>query len=170
MGQMGVDTLKNNLTNPARIYLWDFEIPAPKGSGSTDVWFIRAQTATIPGKSFEDIDINYKGTGGYRVPGRERFDHNYPVTVIEGEDRLAFTAINSWQNQIRGTNGVGEPDSALKTDAIITLNDNKESAWLRIKLVGIYPKEVGNVDLTYDNSGNVKFNVVFSYDRWEPMD
>ena len=170
MGQMGVDVLKNNLTNPARTYLWEFEIPAPKGTGSNDVWFIRAVSAIIPGKSFDDIDINYKGTGGFRVPGRERYSHDFPVTILEGEDKRGFVAINSWQNQIRSIDGTGEPDSNLKTDGILILLDNKESSWNRIKLTGIYPKSVGDVELSYDNSTNIKFNVVFSYDRWEPID
>jgi hypothetical protein len=170
MGQMGADVLKNNLTNPARIYQWDFQIPAPVGGGDTDVWLLRAQSVHIPGKSFEDITIDYKATGGFVVPGRERYDHNFPVTIIESEDRKGFDGINGWMNAIRdAVSGQGSPDATLKTDAVLTLTDEQENTWLAIKLIGMYPKSVDNVDLNYNSSGVVKFNVTFSYDRWEPM-
>lgn len=170
MGQIGVDVLKNNLTNPARVYQWDFEIPAPKGVGSTDVWFIRAQSAHIPGKNFEDILINYKATGGFNVPGRERYDHSIEIIVLEGEDRRGFDAINSWMNLIRDPRtGEGSADNDLKTDAIVTLTKANGEIWMAIKLIGIYPKAVANVDLTYNTSKEISYSVTFSYDRWEPM-
>ena len=37
MGQMSMDALRQNLTNPQRVYLWEFEIPAPRGLGSSDL-------------------------------------------------------------------------------------------------------------------------------------
>jgi|HubBroStandDraft_2_1064218.scaffolds.fasta_scaffold143613_2 hypothetical protein len=170
MGQMGADVLKNNLANAARTYQWDFQIPAPVGTGDTDVWLLRAQNVHIPGKSFEDIHIDYKATGGYNIPGREQYDHIFPVTLLEGEDALGFTAINSWMEQIRSAvGGTGSPDASLKTDAVLTMTDEQENPWLAIKLVGIYPKSVDNVDLNYNSSGVVKFSVTFSYDRWENM-
>lgn len=170
MGQIGLDVIKNNVTNPARTYLWDFEIPSPKGSGTTDVWFIRAQSTVIPGKSFDDIDINYKGTGGFRVPGRERYSHDFPVTVIEGTDKKGFDAIHSWMELVRASvSGEGEPDPDIKADAILTCFDQKGNPWLRIKMVGMYPKNIADIDLNYNASAAILFNVMFSYDRWEEL-
>lgn len=170
MPDLGLDSIKSNVTNPARVFLWEFEIPSPKGNADSTVWFIRAQSTSLPGKSFEDIDINFKGTGGFRVPGRERYDHNFPVTIIESEDRKGFDAIHSWMNDIRNNiSGLGEGDGAVKTDAILKMISQKGETWLQIKMVGMYPKEVGNVELNYNASDAIRFPVVFAYDRWEEV-
>jgi hypothetical protein len=167
MTQIGSDVLKNNLGSVARIYEWDFEIPAPPAASSGDVWFVRAQTAIIPGKEFEDIHIDYKATGGFNVPGREKYSHEFPVTLIESQDSLTFQAINNWQDMIvDATDGTGTPDNDLKTDAIIMLQDESDNNWMTIQIVGIYPKRVGDVKLTYGEPGAIKYDVVFSYDRW----
>jgi len=170
MANMNLDSLRTNLTNPQRVFLWEFEIPAPKGSGSSDIWVIRAQSIMEPGRNFEPIDINYKGTGGLRVPGRERYSHEFTVRILEGEDSNTFQAIQSWMKLIRdNVTGVGVGDPDLKTNAVLTKLSTKGKPTRRIKLVGMYPQAKPDSALDYDTNDTQKYEVTFSYDRWEEM-
>jgi len=167
---MGMDALRNNISNPQRVFLWEFEIPAPRGLGSSDLWVIRAQAVSEPGRSFTPINIPYKGTGGIVVPGKETYSHVMTVRLLEGEDAKSYEAIQSWMKLIRdnvaGT-GVGDPD--LKSDAVVTLLNSKGDAVKRIKIVGMYPQEKADVALDYGVNEIQRYEVTFAYDRWEEM-
>lgn len=171
MGNMGLDALKYNLNNPQRVYMWEFEIPAPRGTGSSDVWLLRAQEVVDPGKSFEQISIAYKGTGGMTVPGREKYPQQFPAVFIEGEDKKVFDAIHSWMELIRGTTtGIGVTDLLLKTDALLRELSTTGDVTKTTKIVGLWPMDKQEVPLTYKRSGEKEYRIIFSYDRWEPVD
>ena len=170
MPNMGMDSLKQNLTNPQRIFMWEFEIPAPKGLGTADIWVIRTQAAQEPGRSFTPIAIPFKGTGGIVVPGKEVYDHTLTVRMLEGEDAKSYEAIQSWMKLIRdNVTGVGLSDPSLKTDAVVSLIDTKGVVTKRVKIVGMYPQDKGVVALDYDQNDVQKYEVVFAYDRWEEL-
>lgn len=165
MAFMGVETLKNNLSNPARTYLWEVMIPNPIGTGDTDTLLIRAQSASIPGRSFGEILVPYKQSGGIKYPGKLTYDHTWEVSFIEGEDKKIFDAINSWNQQIiHDFDNIGEDQ---RTDIYLTLLTTKGTTFQKVKLIGCYPQAVGNVDMDYDAENPVRYTVTFSYDRWE---
>lgn len=168
--KMNLDALKQNLTNPQRTFMWEFEIPAPKGISASDVWTIRSQSIVEPGRSFAAIDIPYKGTGGLRVPGKEVYTHEIAVRVLESEDAATFKAIHSWMKMIRdNVSGVGEADPDLKTDAVVRLLTTKGVVAKMVKLVGMYPQAKPDVTLNYDENAVEGYDVTFAYDRWEEM-
>ena len=168
MAQMGVESLKHNLSNPARVYLWDVIIPNPLGDGDTDTLMLRAQTASIPGRSFGEILVPYKQSAGTKYPGKLTYDHTWDITFIEGEDKKMFDAFYSWvQKIVHDFDNVGDGDTEIKTDMYLQLLTTKQQPFQKIKLVGCYPQAIGNVDLAYDAENPVRYTVTFSYDRWE---
>ncbi len=167
---MGMDALRNNLTRPQRVYLWEFEIPAPKGLGSSDIWVLRTNAIEEPGRSFAPILIPYKGTGGIVVPGKETYSHTITVRLLEGEDARGYEAVQSWMRLIRdNVAGVGVSDPDLKTDAVVSLLDSKGNVTKRIKIVGMYPQEKEPLALDYDTNDVAKYGIIFAFDRWEEM-
>jgi len=170
MAQMNLDALRTTLTDPQRIFMWEFEIPAPKGLGTPDIYVLRSQAVTEPGRNFEPIDINFKGTGGFRVPGRERYTHEFTVRMIEGEDARAYQAIQSWMKLIRdNVTGIGVADMDMKTDAVVTLLTTRGDVAKRIKIIGMYPQAKPDVTLDYDANDTEKYEITFAFDRWEEM-
>ena len=168
MPEMGIDTLKSNLTNPARVYLWEIVIPTAIGGGDLTALTTRCQSTSIPGRSVGEILVPYKQTGGIKFPGKLTYPHTWETTFIESEDKKIFDAIYAWnQEVIHDYDGIGAGDTAIKQDLYLTLLTTKGEIYLGIKLVGCYPQEVGNVDLNYDAEDPVRFTVTWSYDRWE---
>jgi len=115
MPLMGLDSLKSNLTNPARTYLWEVLIPVPIGDGDVTTYTVRAQSAEIPGRSNGEITIPFKQTAGIKVAGKLKYDQSWAITFIEGEDKKVLDAVSSWQQKIvHNVTGIGVGDPFYK--------------------------------------------------------
>lgn len=170
MAEMGLDTFKANLSNPARVYLWEMLIINPVGGGDGDVLSIRCRSTSVPGKSFGNIDIPFKQTAGIRVHGKETYSHEITLEFIEGEDRKVFDAIHAWHQQtIHNRTGKGLSDDELKRDMVLNLVKTSGEDWMNLKLMGCYPQAVPDVPLNYETEGEFRYSVTFAYDRWEQM-
>jgi len=170
MGNMSVNNLKANLSNPARSYLWDIIIPNMVGGGETETVMLRAQSATIPGRTQGAIPVPYKQTGGIMFPGKLGYAHTWACTFIEGEDRKVFDSFYAWlQNIVHDVDNVGIGDISVKQDIILQMLSTKGNEWMKIKLIGCYPREVGDVALTYADEATINFAVTWSFDSWVRM-
>ena len=166
---MSVDSLKANLTNPARTYLWEMIIPAlPSGIGQPDDLLVRCQSSSLPGRSFGTILVPYKQSAGINYHGKLTYSHSWTCTFIEGEDHKIHDAIHAWnQHIIDDLDNIGAGDTAIKTDIYLTLLTTKGDTYRKIRLVGCFPQDVADVDMSYDDENVVRFSVTFSYDKWE---
>lgn len=169
MANMGVDSLKNNLTNPARTYLWDVLIPVPVGDGDSVTYQIRAQSSEIPSRSNKAIEIPYKATAGIRVAGKLSYgDNTWSCTFIEGEDKKVFDAIFSWQQAIvNNVAGVGVGDPLYKTDAYITLLKVDGTTFMKLKMKGAWISSMDKTTLNYATEDTIKYGVTFCFDNVE---
>lgn len=170
MANMGMDALRDTLSNPAKTYLWEVLFANPIGGGDGNLVELRCQTTNIPGRGHGEILIPYKGTPGIKFPGRLTMDHSWAVTFIEGTDKKVFDFLHGWQQAITNDRtGIGGPDIAIKSDIYLRClrMDNDSDAWLTIKLIGCYPQTVDSVPLTYEDDTSIFFNCTFSFDRWE---
>lgn len=168
MPNMSVDILRQNLTNPARTYLWEVVFPVPVGGGDSTVMSVRCQSTQKPSKSFGDsILVPFQQTGGVKYPGKLTFDHTWECVFVEGEDKAIFNAINGWMEQIvNTTTGIGVGDENVKQDVYLNLINTKGVIYQKIKLVGCYPQNIAAVDLAYEGDGEVKYTTTWSYDYW----
>jgi len=170
MANFGTDSLKANLTNPQREYLWEVLIPTPVGDGNTETFQVRAQSSQVPGRRNPKILIPYKQTGGVAVAGKLTYDHTWECTFIEGEDKKVYDALYSWQQSIvNDIAGVGVGDPLYKADMYITLQTTAGGDSLQLKLKGAWVEAVGPVALTYAGTDTVKYSVTFAFDRTEKM-
>lgn len=172
MADMSADVLKNNLTNPAKSFLWEVLFTNPIGGGDADALDTRCRSTSIPGRSTATIHIPYKGTPGIQVPGKLKMSHNWSVTFLENtEDRKTFDALHNWHQAIvHDRIGVGGPDPVIKSDIYLRCLDQAGSVWLSIKLIGCFPADLGEVSLSYEDNSTIVFPCTISYDRWERVD
>jgi len=170
MAEFGTDSLKANLTNPQREYLWEVLIPTPVGDGETTTFQIRAQSSQVPGRRNPEILIPYKQTAGVVVAGKLTYDHEWTCTFVEGEDKAVYDAIYSWQqNIVNDVTGIGVGDPLYKTDMYITLLTTAGGESLRLKLKGAWVKVLSPAELNYGGDDVVKYSVTFAFDTTEKM-
>jgi len=167
MSNMGADSLKNNLSNPARVYLWEVVFSNPIGGGDAEALMLRCQTTAIPGRSVGEILIPFKQSAGVKFPGKLTMSHTWAATFIEGTDKKVFEALHAWEQAIvHDRLNTGLPDVAIKANIYLRLLDSQGDPHLSIKLVGCYPQETAEVPLTYEDEDTVKYPATFSYDYW----
>jgi len=168
MANMSVDSLRNNLTNPQRGYLWEVIFPSIPGGGDSDALTIRAQSAAIPSRSVGEIKIPFKQSAGVKYAGKLSYTQTMALTFAEGEDKKVHTAIYAWKQKIvNDYSNVGDGDEAIKADFYLNLLSTKGEITRTIKLVGAFPQEVGEISLDQGEEDAIKYPVTFSFDRWE---
>lgn len=168
MSNMSADNLKNNLNNPARLYLWDVLFTNPVGGGDASSLELRCQTATVPGRSIGEILVPFKATAGIKFPGKLVMSHNWAATFVEGIDKKVFDALHAWQQAIiNDRTGIGGLDTLIKANIYLRLTDVDGNVFMKIKLVGCYVQAVDDVPLSFDTEGVVMYAATFSYDYWE---
>ena len=170
MGGLTADNLKYELSNPQRIYNWDCTFANPVGSSNGAVLDSRCQSTEIPARGFDSIKINYKGTPGFKVPGKRTTPQTWSCTFIESTDKKVFDAIHGWQQAIAHDRlGIGMPDTLIKADLYLKLHDAAGATTLKIKIRGCYPQDRPPVALPYAENALVYYTVTFSYDDWEEV-
>ena len=165
MTEMSIDSLRNNLANPARVYLWEVVMPNPL-EGDTETLLLRAQTTALPERSFGSILIPFKQTAGVKFPGKVTYTHTLDMTFIEGEDRKILDTFYKMMNAIiDDKSGIGT--LSYKRDIYIHLINQDGSVEKKIKLVGTYPERMSGVELNQESETPMIFTITFSFDRWE---
>ena len=164
MAEMSVNALKNNLTNPARDYLWEVIFASPLG-GDTNTLLLRARSSIIPGRSVGNIHIPFKQTGGVEYPGKLTFSHNWTCTFVEGEDAKMWKAFYDWAQKIINTEtGIG--NFSIKTDIYLNLLNTDGSSRMKIKIVGAFIKEAADITFDYVSDKEINIATTWSYDYW----
>jgi hypothetical protein len=162
---MSLDNLRTVL-NPARTYLWNVKFVNPLGGGNTSVLEARCQSTSIPGRGVGEIVVPYKATAGVVFPGKATVDRNWTCTFIEGMNKEIWTIVNKWQNAINNpATGLGQPDLTVKRTVIyLSLQDQNDTEFLKIKLVGAFPKDRPSVPLSYEDDTAVHYSITFTFD------
>ena len=165
---MTLSKLKANLTNVQRTYMWELIIPSPVGGGaSSETIRVRAHSSVIPGRSHGAIHIDFKGSAGFNVPGKLRFPQEITFTMIEGEDAQTHEFFYAWmQNTLHDETNLGLGDVWVKSSIYMRLLSTNNAETLTLKLEGAYPKSVPDVAMDMREEGEVRYPIVFSYDRW----
>lgn len=168
MAKVSADKLKVNLTNAQRSYMFEVIIPDPLGGGDQEALTVRAEATSIPGREFGTIHLDYKNTAGFNIPGKLKYAQTWSVTFKEGEDKKIRTAIQNWQQLIiHDTQMIGLGDALLKRNIYLRLLTSNDETVSNIKLVGAYPAKIDDATIDYQAEDIVKYNVTWSYDRWE---
>ena len=166
---MGIDSIKANLTSPARTYNWEVLIPPIVGIDTVSM-LVRCDSTQIPSRTFDDIHIDYKQTAGFNVPGKPTYTHNWDCTFKEGEDAIIWDSIYAWQQAITHNRlGIGVGDPFIKADLLLSLLTTTGATYKQLYLIGAYPSAIGQVDLSMKGSGNIVYPVTFKFDYVEDL-
>jgi len=154
----------------ARSSLFEVQITNPiNGVGDAQVPFM-ARAAQIPASTLGIVPVPYFGRQ-IKVAGNRTYPE-WTVTIMNDEDFLIRNAMEQWSHAINSAQGNlrtagGSAPQIYKSNAQVT-QFGKTGDVLRVyNFVGIFPSEVSQIDVGWENEGIQEFTVTFSFDYWE---
>lgn len=136
-------------------------------------------TASLPGYAIANQSVPFMGMN-FNVPGSGNFPGSdaWQVTFRADQQLNIREKLVTWQrsifNAFPGT--AGESTGAYgpkytESVALVTVFDRDGNEVRGIKLIGVYPVQVG--EISYDTTGNgvpATIAVTLAYQWWEPVD
>jgi hypothetical protein len=154
----------------ARSALFQVQITNPiNGVSDVTVPFL-CKAAAIPAATLGTVEVPYFGRT-IKLAGNRTYAEWAP-TIINDEDFAIRNAMEQWSNSINSFQGNistagGSAPSLYKSVAQVT-QFSKTGEILRVyDFVGLYPSEVSQIDLAWDQEGVQEYQVTFQYDYWQ---
>jgi hypothetical protein len=129
------------------------------------------RASEVPASTVESIDVPYFGRK-IKLAGDRSFA-DWSVTVMNDEDYLVRNMFEDWSNkinQLAGNRKLLSNNSYKFSDALVTQFSKDGSPIRAYNFVGIFPVQVSNMALDWDNTNTIQtFDVTFAYDYWIPV-
>lgn len=153
------------VNNPQRAFEFEVEIVANTVIGNIPILTQRVETVSIPEKTLEVIEINYKGRKTFHA-GRDASAHTVIVSFWDDEDQTVYNFFNNWIENINNSEvGGGLTRDLYAADMNIRrFAHNSETVVALNRLTKVFPTSIGDIQLSYETSEHMKVEVTFSYD------
>lgn len=183
--QEKIDSTQLGLKDPQKTYMWEVSISNATGSSVDRMTFYAKQTA-IPPVVTENIKRWYAGVE-YHYSGRDVSPRIFRVTFYDNTELEVLKFFRKW-SQLSNSGEINRksPPKAYMGNASIRLLKNtgksaNDYSFYQvgkaiddagddenvIKLYDVYPTEISEVVLSYSESGEITFDVMFSFSRQE---
>jgi|TARA_B110000908_G_C10086943_1_gene372172 hypothetical protein len=149
----------------ARPNLFQAELISPVGG--LDNFRFMCKAAQLPGSTIPSIDVPYFGRQ-IKYAGNRTFEP-WTVTVLNDEDFQVRNSFERWMNAINGhtTNLASLGAASYKTQGSVKHFGKDGSTIARYDFIGIFPTELGAVELAWDTNDVVEeFTVTLAMDYW----
>lgn len=156
----------------ARPTLFQVEInnpPAGTASGATieKVKFM-CRATQLPPSIVDAIPVAYFGRD-IKVSG-DRMYPDWNVSIINDEDFAIRDMLENWSSVENSTVENLRRDRQYKREALITQFGKEGNTLRQYEMVGIFPTNVGPIELSWDNKNQIEvFDAVFAFDWWNPI-
>jgi hypothetical protein len=130
------------------------------------------KTTSYPNRTIEEMTLNWKGfkhkIGGTAVydDWTISFNTDKAYEVRKDFERWSDLIVKIGENYKTEDTKYGEPSDYLKDQTLYTL-DNKGDISSTVKLIGAWPKVVGEIALDHQTIEVSSFEVTFSYQYYE---
>lgn len=124
--------------------------------------------AQLPSALVGPIEVPFRGRQ-VKIPGDRTFEE-WTITVINDVDFQIRNAFERWSNEInqhRVNNGPNNPQEIMSNARVEQL-DNKGDIVKTYEMVGVWPSEVGTIEMSYESTDEIEeFPVILQYQFWE---
>ena len=154
----------------ARSSLFQVNITNPANGIADSIVPFMTKGAQVPAATLGTIEVPYFGRQ-VKIAGNRTYAEWQP-TIINDEDMSIRNAMEQWNHSINSIQGNlratgGSSPSLYKASAQVT-QFSKTGEILRVyDFIGLYPSEVGTVDLAWDAETIQEYTVTFQYDYWQ---
>ena len=127
------------------------------------------KAARLPASNIQQIDVPFRGRI-LKIAGDRTFD-SWTVTVINDTDFAIRSAFERWSNTInRLSDNTGLTNPAdYQADAYVYQLDRDGSTLRSYRFYDTFPTQVGQVELSYDQTGIQEFTVELQVQYWEAI-
>lgn len=168
------------ITDISRPYLYRVRIPdfiqEEPFNTPTSLLTAWAQSTSLPGYSFQDVNIKLQGQD-VRLAGPAVFDGTWNIEFLLDESHTLRHNLIRWMNTAYdGAQMHHRQPGAYKNNVnyangeasdghlSVTQVDKRGNPVVTYGFVGAFPIEVGQVELSHDSTDPAKMTVTFSYD------
>lgn len=150
--------------DPQRSYMWEVSFPDSGVGASTENLKFFAKNTGIPVMTGEVVK-RWVGGVEYSYSGRDTSARTIRITFWDSQALEAYRYFASWfETTNEGSEGLKVAQSEYKKPMNITMKDNSDTIeTFRFEFTDCYPIEVSEVTLSYLESGEMVFDVTFSY-------
>lgn len=141
-------------------------------AGALDKLKFTCQAANLPASQIGTIEVPFMGRK-IRLPG-DRIYPDWTVTIMNDEDFSVRDWMENWSNLINEAElnlrvgPAGNNPASYKCSAYVTQFSKTGEAIRRYRFDGLYPSEVGAIDLSWETTDTIEtFPVTFQYDFWQ---
>lgn len=153
------------IVEPLRTYNWLVQIVrTPSGVSWNEGLQFRVRVASIPEKSFDTIEMNYRWYKWF-VQGREAGDKSVELAFWEGVDMAVYNALDKWRKAVGDwlTGKQGRKEE-VTGEIQLQLLDGSDQVVKTFVLKNAMLIALEAIELSYDDSGVVELRARFSYD------
>lgn len=150
--------------DPLRSYMWEVTFRDPSGRGQYITHY--AKTTAIPASISENIKRWYAGVE-YSYSGRDTSPRVFRVTFWDNQKLESYRFFQYWYDIMNqgSENRKANPRNYMR-DIQLTMKDSSDSQELfTFDIIEAYPMEIGEVSLSYAESTEYTFDVMFSFRR-----
>ena len=131
------------------------------------------KTDKMPIRNIQHSDASFMGLD-FHIPGNVKYEgsESYGLTLFADQKFDLWSKFQQWSREIFDDADSTGNYFTPKAGATLTLVlvDNELKAVKKIKLVGVFIKNVGEVEYTIGNAGAVQeFSLTLSYHYWEDI-
>lgn len=122
------------------------------------------QSASIPDRSFNEIEMKYYGMS-YKIPAGEMIQ-DLTITFLNDIDWETRTFFEIWANRInsRYTNLKGTMTELSDSKIIISQLNSKNQEVVKYTFHNVFPKILDQIELSMESNDSIEtFQVTFSY-------
>ena len=154
----------------ARSSLFQVNITNPANGIADSIVPFMTKGAQVPAATLGTIEVPYFRRQ-VKIAGNRTYAEWAP-TIINDEDMSIRNAMEQWNHSINSIQGNlratgGSSPSLYKASAQVT-QFSKTGEILRVyDFIGLYPSEVGTIDLAWDAETIQEYTVTFQYDYWQ---
>lgn len=167
---MNIEFIKSALKQPARPTLFDVEISGNPAVQilSSDVLKFTCKSAGLPSVSLGKIDVPYYGR---KVPyAGDRTYEDWNTTIVMNNDWTIFRELQKWHaayNHPEMNVATTANMVSYKCDGYVNVYDPTGLSNMRIKMVGLFPYQIAQLDLSWENTDSTAdLQVTWFLDYW----
>ena len=172
MSLFPITTARGLTGQPVMAYNWEVVIPDPPSVVSPYVehMSVKARSVVVPGVEGQGYDTHF-GPFVFAHPGRKTYPRRLDIRFEETYVKPIIEALKLWKQLVFDEEaGAGVDEGALKANLWIRLlgpnPEGEQAIEGAVHVYDVFPINVANITLGYDNDAQIFVNVTMAYNIW----